>query len=151
MTMQDQGIRRVLGLGLLLVGLVQAHALERTLAIQAPATAAAGQPFDVVLAATTDAGHGEQVGFLQADVSINGGETWSALCYLQESGPKVAQTVKVTPGAAGTIIKLRVRAAFRGGLAGDVDYAGAALRWHDAWKEWLSPPARHAVVKVTAP
>ena len=135
-------------LGLLLLGMARAQAVERTLSIQAPATAAAGQAFEVVLSAATDAGHGEQVGFLQADVSVNGGETWTALCYLQQAGPKVAQKATVTPGAAGSLVKLRVRAAFRDGLAGDVDYTGAALRWHAEWKDWQSPPARQAAVTI---
>lgn len=133
---------------LLLLG--PAGAVERALRIEAPASVVAGQPFTVVITASTDAGQGEQVGFLHAEGSVDGGKTWTAIFYLDKAGPRVTQPASLTPGPAGTTVKLRVRAAFRDGLAGDVDYNGAALRWHGSWAEWREPPARHASVAVTA-
>ncbi len=62
----------------------------------------------------------------------------------------MSQSASLTPGPAGTTVKLRARAAFRDGLAGDVDCNGAALRWHVGWAEWREPPARHASIPVTA-
>ena len=57
--------RLLLGAALLLTG--RAGAVERTLRIEAPATVIAGRELAVTISASTDAGHGEQVGFLQAD------------------------------------------------------------------------------------
>lgn len=125
-------------------------AVERVLRIEVPAAAVAGQPLPVVIVAATGAGGGEQVGFLQADVSLDGGRTWAPLCYLANAGPQVAHPVAVTPGGPGTVVRIRARAAFRDGLAGDVDYTGAALRWNRGWRRWDEPPARHAAVPVTA-
>lgn len=148
--MQDRALRRWFGLAVLFATLTRASAVERSLAIRAPATAAAGQAFEVVFTAATNAGQGEQVGFLQAEVSLDGGVKWTAVCYAENLGPDATRSVSITPGAAGSAVQVRVRAAYRGGLAGDVDYTGAALRWHGPWKEWLTPPARHATVNVTA-
>lgn len=141
--MKVMGLIAVLGFALPLAG-----AVERTLRIEAPANAAAGQPIPVVFFASTDAGAGEQVGFLQAEMSVDQGRTWTAICYLDKVGPKVVQRASLTPGAAGSTLRIRVRAAFRDGLAGDVDYTGAALRWHGPWKNWESPPARHASISI---
>ena len=139
-----------LRLGALLATLGQASAVERTLRIEAPATIGAGQPLSIVISASTDAGQGEQVGFLQAEVSMDEGKTWTAICYLQKSGPRVAQQASLKPGPAGTAVKLRARAAFRDGLAGDVDYSGAPIHWEGSWTDWKAPPGKHARVVVTA-
>lgn len=139
-----------LGLALWLGGVSRGEAVERTLQIEAPATVREGQSLAVAIAASTDAGQGEQVGFLQVEASTDGGRSWTALCYLEKSGPRVTQTVTVMPGPAGTTVVLRARAAFRDGLAGDVDFTGAALRWHATWKAWSEPPARLASIAVTA-
>jgi hypothetical protein len=130
--------------------LVAAGAVERTLHVEAPATAATGQPLGIEISASTDAGQGEQVGFLQAEFSVDGGATWTAISYLEKAGAKVVQPATITPGPAGSTVKIRVRAAFRDGLAGDVDYTGAALRWHAGWKDWQSPPARYASIAIIA-
>lgn len=125
-------------------------AVERQLRIEAPATASAGREVGVVLQASTDAGQGEQVGFLQAEMSADGGRTWVALCYLQNCGAHVEQRVTLPASPAGTTLRLRVRAAFRGGLAGDVDFSGAAIRWHDSWDEWRDPPAKQVSIPVAS-
>jgi hypothetical protein len=136
--------------GALLLALGRAGAVERILRIQAPASVPAGQELMVIISASTDAGQGEQVGFLQAESSVDGGKTWTAICYLQRSGAQAEQRASLKPGAAGTTVKLRVRAAYRDGLAGDVDFNGAALMWKGSWNEWKSPPAKHASIAVTA-
>jgi hypothetical protein len=141
-------MKRCLLLGATLAALVPAAAVERVLRIETPATVRPGQDLNVTIHASTDAGQGEQVGFLQAEFSLDGGKTWTAICYLQKSGPQVAQAASLKPGPAGTAVKLRARAAFRDGLAGDVDFNGAAIVWEGSWREWKSPPARHALVGV---
>jgi hypothetical protein len=143
-------IKRGLLFGGLLLALIPAAAVERTLRLEAPATVVAGQTAEVLISASTDAGQGEQVGFLQAEMSVDDGRTWTAICYLQKSGPSITQPASLTPGPAGTTVKVRVRAAFRDGLAGDVDYTGAALRWHASWNDWKTPPAKHASIAVVA-
>lgn len=144
------GMKQFLLLGALLLSTARAGAVERILQLVVPATVVAGGGLKVTVSASTDAGQGEQVGFLQAESSMDGGKTWVAICYLQKAGEKVVQHNTLTPGPAGTTVMVRVRAAFREGLAGDVDYNGAALHWAGSWKSWQSPPARHASVTVTA-
>lgn len=126
----------------------RAAAVERTVFVDAPAKVVPGANFSVVILASTDAGQGEQVGFLQVDASNDGGKTWQPKCYRDGLGPKVRQSVDLTAGAAGSEVRLRVRVAFRGGLAGDVDYSGAAIRWKESWERWEEPPARLATIKV---
>ena len=138
-------------IGLLLLAVNRGAAVERYLRIAAPVAVAAGQPFDVILAVGTDAGQGEQVGFLQADMSVDGGKVWTPVCYLTNLGASSRQAQSLKPGPTGSTVRLRVRAAFRGGLAGDVDFSGAALRWHDTWADWAEPPARTATITVKAP
>lgn len=135
--------------GLLLATPIMTYAVERTLAIDAPASITADQNLVVTIGASTDA-VGEQVGFLQVESSVDGGETWVAICYLQNSGPKAEQAVTLKSGSIGTVVRIRARAAFRGGLAGDVDYLGAAILWDRNWKLWEQPPAKHASVTVVA-
>ncbi len=143
-------MKRGLLLGALLMAVGRVGAVERTLLIEAPATTVAGQPLLAAVHAFTDAGQGEQVGFLQAEFSVDDGKTWTAICYLQKSGPKIRHAVQLTPGGVGTSIRIRARAAFRDGLAGDVDFAGAAIVWNGSWGEWKTPPAQQALIKVTA-
>ncbi|MCC6416100.1 MAG: hypothetical protein IT582_09340 [Opitutaceae bacterium] len=122
--------------------------MERTLKIEAPPAVAAGSEFAVVISATTDAAAGERVGFLQVDVSVDDGHTWAPQCYLDNDGVSVRREFRLTAGNAGTVIRVRARVAFRDGLAGDVDYTGAAIRWHDNWAAWDEPPARIVVISV---
>jgi hypothetical protein len=143
-------MKKCLLTGGLLAALVPMGAVERTLKIEVPASVGAGKDISVMLSASTDAGKGEQVGFLQVEVSMDEGKTWTAVCYLQKSGPRVAQQATLKAGAAGSTVKLRARAAFRDGLAGDVDYSGAAIRWDGSWNNWQTPPAKQVSVAVTA-
>jgi hypothetical protein len=125
-----------------------AHAVERSLLIVAPATVAAQTVFTVTVTAGTDAGQGEHVGLLQVDCSTDQGRTWKPMCYLDKLGPQVRQSITLQAGPEGGDVRVRARAAFRDGLAGDVDYAGAALRWHAGWAQWSEPPAKTAVILV---
>lgn len=131
-----------------LATLVTAGAVERSLKLEAPVAIRAGKDVIIKISASTDAGKGEQIGFLQAEASLDDGKTWTAICYLQKSGPQVVQDATVKTSAATTVVKLRARAAFRDGLAGDVDFSGAAIRWEGSWKEWQTPPAKWVSVKV---
>ncbi len=136
-------------LGVLFVALTApALAVVRDLRIVAPLTAAAGQDLAVTFIASTDAGQGEHVGFLHAEYSSDGGKTWVAVCYLDNIGSSIRRAGTVKVGPVGTTLQVRVRAAFRGGLAGDVDYKGAAIRWKDTWENWGQPPAKLATVAV---
>ena len=137
--------------GILLLGLgAGGRAVERTVAIEAPRAAVAGAAVTVVLSASTDAGQGERIGMFQADFSTDGGRTWAGLCYLDNIGPTTRQERTITAGAAGADLKVRLRVAFRDGLAGDVDYRGAALRWHAEWAKWQDPPAKTVAIPVAA-
>lgn len=144
---------RLLGMlgwiGLLIPGAV-GWAVERTVTIEAPQSAIAGAPVTVALAAGTDAGQGERIGMFQADLSTDGGRTWAGFCYMDNIGPTTRQERTITAGAAGSAIKVRLRVAFRDGLAGDVDYRGAAIRWHAEWAKWQSPPAKTVTIPVAA-
>ncbi|MDQ5980504.1 MAG: hypothetical protein QG602_3481 [Verrucomicrobiota bacterium] len=123
-------------------------AVERTVAIEAPQSTKAGEACRVVLIAGTTAGQGEQVGIFQADYSTDGGRTWAGLCYLDKLGPETRQERAITAGPAGSEIRVRLRVAFREGLAGDVDFRGAAIRWTGPWDKWQEPPAKSVRVAV---
>lgn len=141
-------LRTVSG-GILLLGLVAGgRAVERSVGIEAPRSAGPGASVTVVLSASTDAGQGERIGMFQADFSSDGGRTWTGLCYLDNVGPVTRQERTITAGSAGSELKVRLRVAFRDGLAGDVDYRGAALRWHAEWAKWQDPPAKTVAILV---
>lgn len=139
------------GLGLLLAsgGLGAARAAEpaRTLTISAPESVAAGAAFEVRLLGATDFPD-ERIGFLHAEWSADGGKTWTALCYESDVPGGFDRRNSLTAGATGTRVLVRVRAAFRGSAAGDVDFRGGAIRWTDTWVEWRQPPAKVAVIAV---
>ena len=141
-------LRRILLISLLAIW-GEAGAVERILKIEAPGSVKEGESIGLVISASTDAGQGEHVGFLQAEASVDGGKIWRAICYLDKGGAKVMQPVTLTPGAAGTAVLVRVRAAFRDGLAGNVDHTGAAIRWHGSWNDWTEPAAIHTRIAVT--
>ncbi len=141
-------MRLAIGCVVTAMALLPARALERRVEVVAPATAPAGGPVAVVLYASTDAGQGERIGLFQADYSLDGGKTWTGLCYLDNIGTETRQDRTITAGGAGTVVKIRLRVAFRGGLAGDVDYTGTAIRWNAAWGQWREPPAKSAGVTV---
>lgn len=125
-----------------------APAAQRSLELLTPAQVAAGATATVLVRAATDAGAAEQIGFLHLEMSIDHGNNWVPLAYEHSLGATFERRWSVTVGGPGTRTLLRVRAAFRGGVAGDVDFTGAAIRWKDSWAAWGSPPARHAVILV---
>ncbi len=123
-------------------------AANRSLELQVPAKVAPGVQVLVRVLAATDAGAGEQIGFLHMEVSTDSGRNWSPLAYEQNLGAKLDRSWSVTAGAAGTRVQVRARVAFRGGVARDVDFTGAAIRWKDSWEEWKEPPARRGATAV---
>jgi len=125
-----------------------AQAVERLLKIEAPTVAAANVPMKVTVRASTDAGAGEQIGFLHVEFSTDGGTTWTGLCFEQSLGAATARVLTVTTGAKGTKTMVRARAAYRGGKAGDVDFKGGAIKWQDSWGKWEEPPARTVTIEV---
>lgn len=141
---------RTLGLLGLLAVLSPLRAVERTVELRGPATIKAASPLTVTIAAQTDAGQGERIGFFQAEASSDGGLTWQPVCYLDNLATETQQTINLTAGAAGSVVKVRVRVAFRDGLAGDVDYRGAAIRWTETWGQWREPPAKSLAIAVVA-
>jgi len=120
----------------------------RTLSVAAPEQVAPGADFTVAVTARTDAGKGEQVGFFQMDASHDGGRTWVPMAYLSNVGTSVRHPIHLQAGAEGSNVRVRVRVAFRDGLAGDVDYVGAAIKWEESWAKWSEPPTKTAVVRV---
>ena len=125
-------------------------AVQRKFEIAAPASAAPGARIEVSIHVSTDAGAGEQIGFLQVDFSIDSGSTWTGLCYEQNIDTATTRQFSITTGVAGSRTLVRARVAFRGGAAGDVDYNGAAIKWQDSWQKWQQPPARWVETDVTA-
>ncbi|MBI2813953.1 MAG: hypothetical protein HYX71_06690 [Opitutae bacterium] len=135
---------------LLVVTLPMRAAVNRVVRIEAPAEVVAGSTVEVTLIARTDAGDGEQIGFLHAEYSIDEGRTWAQFCIAENCGAEVFRKASFAVSAKGGKAIVRVRAAFRGGVAGDVDYRGGAIQWSDSWQKWRWPPAKYAVVNVTA-
>ncbi len=127
---------------------VPAQAVERVLKVQTPVRAPAHQPVKVIVRASTDAGAGEQIGFMHVEYSNDGGKTWTGLSFEQNQGAAASRTLSVTVGDAGTTTLVRARVAYRGGAAGDVDYTGSAIKWQDSWNNWAEPPARVAKIEV---
>ncbi|MEJ1971458.1 MAG: hypothetical protein WDM96_02785 [Lacunisphaera sp.] len=85
----------------------------------------------------------------QAEYSVNGGKTWVPV-YAENVGTSANRALDFPAGAAGTPLLVRVRAAFRGGKAGDVDFAGKPIVWDGSWGKWGTPPARQVAIAVTA-
>ena len=135
-------------LAVLVLSTLPAAAADRHLELKAPSTAAAGEMVEIVASAATDFGHGEQIGFFHGEYSVDGGRTWTGICYDQALGPAATRRANLKAGVAGSELRVRVRVAFRDGLAGDVDFRGAAIRWHDSWEDWAEPPARRAVIRI---
>jgi len=139
---------RAVGVCCLLAFVSPVAAVERTLEITAPKKVAANSALTAVISAGTDAGQGERIGFFQVEQSRDDGRTWQPVRYLDNIGASTTQTIDLTAGPAGSELRLRVRVAFRDGLAGDVDYRGAAIRWTETWGKWREPPAKSAVITV---
>jgi hypothetical protein len=134
---------------LLTVIALPVHAANRDLSIVAPAEVAPGSPVSVTILASTDAGDGEQVGFVHADYSNDDGKTWTQFCYAEKSGAEFSRQVSFPAGAKGVKSIVRARVAFRGGKAGDVDFKGGAIQWGDTWEKWRTPPTKFAIIYVT--
>jgi hypothetical protein len=128
---------------------VPAFAVNRTLTIKAPASALPGGALHVTVTATTDATDGEQIGFFQAEYSNDGGKTWVPV-YAEKVGRSATRSVDFQAGAEGSKALVRARIAFRGGMGGDVDFAGTPINWGGSWGKWETPPAKSAAIQVTA-
>jgi len=141
---------RLVGLFLPLLAMlaVTSSAVDRVVTIAAPAVAAPGIDVHVEVTAGTSARDGEQIGFFQAEYSIDNGKTWVPV-YAENLGKASTRAVNFRTSAAGIPALVRVRVAFRGGKAGDVDFAGKPIDWGGTWGTWATPPARHATVTVS--
>jgi len=133
---------------LITVIVLPAHAANRVLDVIAPTEVTPGSQVSVTILASTDAGDGEQVGFVHADYSNDDGKTWTQFCYAEKSGSDFSRQVSFPAGAKGVKCIIRARVAFRGGKAGDVDFKGGAIQWGDTWEKWRTPPTRFAIIYV---
>jgi hypothetical protein len=132
---------------LLLLTALPAFAVNRTVTITAPATVKAGASIHVSITAATDAKDTEQIGFFHAEYSADGGKTWKS-SNVEKTGRSASREIDFPAGPAGSKALVRVRIAFRGGKAGDVDYSGAPIKWGDSWDKWGTPPAKIATITV---
>lgn len=142
-------VRLLPALILSLLAAVPALAAIRTLSINAPATAKPGENIHVIIAAATEAVDAEQIGFFHAEYSVDDGRNWLPV-YAEKPGRKLSRALDIPAGAVGSKVLVRVRVAFRGGQAGDVDYADKPIDWNGTWTKWETPPAKTAEIIVTA-
>jgi hypothetical protein len=138
----------LLALGLAQLARASGATPERELVISGPSRAPAGTDVGFSIHASTRVGGGERIGFFHGEYSTDNGAHWTGFVYDQNAGPEVSRDLTVRAGAAHTRILVRVRVAFRDGTAGDVDYAGAAIRWSATWNAWDEPPARKFAVEI---
>ena len=138
----------VLALALLSAG--SAGAVNRVLAIAAPVLATPGTQINVSVLASTNAGGGEQVGFFHGEYSVDSGKTWTGFCFAENVGTSTTRVASFTTGPAGSKVLVRVRIAYRGGLAGDVDFNGMPIKWTESWIKWQEPPAKITTTTVVA-
>jgi hypothetical protein len=148
MTIQTR-LTRLLVAALILVGAGSAMAATRTHTLTAPATVKPGAAVQVLVAASTDADDGEQIGFFHSEYSTDGGKTWMPV-YAEKVGSAATRPLDFKAGAEGTKILVRSHIAFRGGKAGDVDHTGAPIAWGGSWDKWEAPPAKYLTIRVTA-
>ncbi len=148
MTIQTR-FTRLLAALFILVGAGSAVAVTRTLTLTAPATVKPGAAVQVIVAAGTDAADGEQIGFFHSEYSTDGGKTWMPV-YAEKVGRSFTQRIDFKAGAEETKALVRSHIAFRGGKAGDVDYAGSPIAWDGSWSKWEAPPAKQIMIDVTA-
>ncbi len=127
---------------------IPVFAADRDLTISAPSQAQPGASVEVVITVKTTDIADEGVKFLQAEFSVDGGETWAAICYDSDLGSAATRSVTIEVGPAATQTIIRARSAFRGGADGDVDFAGKPIAWEKSWSQWKSPPARIATIDV---
>lgn len=99
--------------------------VTRTLTLQAPPMVRAGTYFTVSVSASTNATDGEQVGFLHWDYSPDNGSSWYPINYDYALGSSATRSFGITAGGSAGTIKVRAKADYRDGGAGDVDYDGA--------------------------
>lgn len=118
--------------------------------INAPASVTTGQSFLVDSSAWTNVGGGEQIGFFHAEYSTDNGNTWVGFSYDVNIGAYGTRNAYITAGSAGSVIKVRVRIAYRGGAAGDVCSDGTAIRWSQDWDTWSPPTTKTAQINVTS-
>ena len=128
---------------------IPVHAANRAVRIDAPATARAGSLINVSIQASTDAA-GEKIGFLHSEYSVDGGTKWVPIAFEADQGARKERQASIKAGGAGSTVLVRVRVAFRGGKAGDVDFAGKAIDWDGSWAKWAAPPTRTARVRIVA-
>ncbi|MDQ5978666.1 MAG: hypothetical protein QG602_1640 [Verrucomicrobiota bacterium] len=131
----------------LLLTALPALAIERSLAITAPAVVKPGENIHVVVTASTAATDGEQIGFFQTEYSSDGGKTWVPV-YAEKVGRALTRAIDFKAGAAGSSALVRARMAYRGGKSGDVDFAGKPLDWGGTWTKWATPPAKSVTIAV---
>jgi hypothetical protein len=124
---------------------------SRSVTISAPSQVVTGQSFTVPTSASTSFGGGELIGFYHGQYSTNGGASWTWFSADVNPGTSATRNVYITAGAAGTTIIVRLRIAFRGGAAGDVDYNGSPINWGGSWDGWQTPPTRYAYISVAPP
>lgn len=132
----------------LLLAVVPALAVNRSLEISAPAVIRPGLDINVVVTAATDAKDAEQIAFLHTEYSVDGGKAWVPV-YAEKLGREASRAVNIPTGGGMAKVLVRVRAAFRGGQAGDVDFAGKPIAWDGSWGKWESPPAKTAEISVS--
>lgn len=135
-------------LSLTAVAAIPTQAANRVLFISAPPEVEPGGTVTVSISATTDAGDGEEIGFLHAEYSIDAGKTWLPIVYAQKAGGVADKQIVFLAGANGVKTLIRARAAFRGGRAGDVDRLGNAIDWNGSWENWRAPCAKFAIIYV---
>ena len=126
---------------------IPAFAVNRTVVITAPQSVKPGADVHVTIAVSTDAADAEQIGFLHAEYSADNGKTWQS-SYAEKVGRVSTRVIDFKAGAHGIDAQVRVRIAYRGGKAGDVDYTGAPIQWGDTWGKWATPPAKFATIRV---
>lgn len=128
---------------------IPAFAVNRVLAIKAPMSVRPGSSVHVIVTAGTDATDAEQIGFFQAEYSIDGGRTWAPV-YAEKVGRAATRAVDFVAGVEGSLALVRARIAFRGGKAGDVDFSGKPIVWAGSWSKWEVPPAKSITINVAA-
>ncbi len=141
----------VSGCLLLLLIASPVYAVNRVLMIAAPVLAVADSKITISVFASTNAGGGEQIGFFHVEYSTDGGKTWTGFCYAENAGISAIRTASLKTGPAGSKTLLRVRIAYRGGAAGDVDFNGTTINWADSWGKWREPPAKISTTTIVAP
>jgi hypothetical protein len=133
---------------LLVLTAVPSFATDRLVSISAPSETRPGSPVHVSVMAETDATDGEQIGFMHAQYSVDGGKSWTAICFEEKVGAQLERGADFQAGAAGTKILVRVRVAFRGGKAGDVTYKGTPIAWDESWGNYRAPAGKFVVIYV---